>query len=383
MSTKKNRKFNICSILLAVSLVCLLGLVAFQAQQNSVLNRDLDGIATIEVVSSGVQRIAKLELEGSNDSNLMAELETSILTLASKDGESIYFTGSEEITELLQTYTNEFSAFFNVVAMYRVDGNRDSLFVASEYHYVLSEQLIQLISAYNAHTASTITTVKLALIVNAAVILLFLAKILLNTRTELQKNKQLSKEIYIDASTGVYNRAKCQEILKMPPQEDVLGERAIVIFDLNDLKKTNDSLGHRAGDDLIFSFAHQLKEAVHVVSPDLFVGRYGGDEFIAFFESTVAEDVERYLKKVDDLILQFNESQNKPFTLSCAAGYAITSEETRMVTTRELFDVADANMYENKMMMKARKRQEEAAKEIEEAKLSMTSVESDLAKNKA
>ena len=52
-----------------------------------------------------------------------------------------------------------------------------------------------------------------------------------------------------------------------------------LFFDLNDLKEVNDTLGHIAGDTLIMNFAHIIRTSI--TSKRYFVGRYGGDEFIA------------------------------------------------------------------------------------------------------
>ena len=51
---------------------------------------------------------------------------------------------------------------------------------------------------------------------------------------------------------------------------------SLIYFDLNDLKRTNDTLGHAAGDALLAKFARILLS--HVRESDC-VGRMGGDEF--------------------------------------------------------------------------------------------------------
>ncbi|MFI3175333.1 MAG: GGDEF domain-containing protein [Bacillota bacterium] len=381
MRSKKTGKVNMCFILLVASLLSMLGLVSLNLYTNSILDKDSSGITKIELISSSVQRISKLELEGSDDTSLVLELEGVMSSLVPANGESQYFVKSEEVALSLQMYRDEFNVFFDAIEQFRVDGNRDALFTASEYHYGISEALIEELSAYNEERSGSAQTINLFMIANIILIFGCMAKIFFNTHLEIAKSKELSKEMYMDTATGVFNRAKCQQILKKLPHGEAVKERAIVIFDLNDLKKTNDSLGHRAGDELISDFAEQLRGATHVVSEELFLGRYGGDEFIAFFESTDESEVQLYLKEVDALIERFNEINNKPFTLSCAAGYAITSEETKMVSTRELFDVADGNMYENKIAMKARKKQEEYIKEREKMEESLA--ESDSAESKA
>ena len=49
------------------------------------------------------------------------------------------------------------------------------------------------------------------------------------------------------------------------------------MFDMNNLKQINDSLGHAAGDSAIQNFARMLRLSV---PEHYFVGRFGGDEFL-------------------------------------------------------------------------------------------------------
>ncbi len=223
------------------------------------------------------------------------------------------------------------------------------LFEASEYHYTISSTITKELTGHIDDLSATTHVTTNILIADAIIVGLLIIKIFISTHKELQKNKELSKEMFIDTSTGVFNRAKCQEILKSAVTQENFKERAVIIFDLNDLKKTNDNLGHRAGDELISSFAAQLKKATRVSNEEIFVGRYGGDEFMAYLASVEESDVKRYLDEVDFLLQEFNDTQGKPFQLSCAAGYSITIMETRSRTIRELFDEADVRMYQIKL----------------------------------
>lgn len=65
------------------------------------------------------------------------------------------------------------------------------------------------------------------------------------------------------------------------------------MFDLNDLKLTNDTYGHVMGDKLIITFANVLKETIGYFN---FVGRFGGDEFIAVMYNTSKNDVRKFFK---------------------------------------------------------------------------------------
>ena len=84
------------------------------------------------------------------------------------------------------------------------------------------------------------------------------------------KNKLLEHRAYTDAHTGLPNKSACKELLG---NKEIISEpTACIMFDLNNLKTVNDTMGHSAGDQLILNFARLLRN----VSPEKdFVGRYG------------------------------------------------------------------------------------------------------------
>ena len=72
-----------------------------------------------------------------------------------------------------------------------------------------------------------------------------------------QANKLLEQRAYTDARTGLPNRSACKEILNN--NEIISSPTACIIFDLNNLKFINDTMGHSAGDRLIVKFAGLLR----------------------------------------------------------------------------------------------------------------------------
>ncbi len=99
-----------------------------------------------------------------------------------------------------------------------------------------------------------------------------------------------------DSLTGLANRAYFHELVVShvttgEPGRDV----ALVIFDLDDFKSVNDTLGHPVGDGLLYAAAERLRE---VVGDTVKIGRFGGDEFMLFFDdvadpSAFPEDLQR------------------------------------------------------------------------------------------
>lgn len=161
-----------------------------------------------------------------------------------------------------------------------------------------------------------------------------------------KKNKQLEKQAFLDLHTGLPNKSKCEEIFRT--SQFITDSTACIMFDLNNLKKVNDTLGHSVGDQLILNFARLLRNAVP--SND-FVGRYGGDEFIAVIYNTTKDEVTDILRQLDKEISEFNEL-GKAFKISYAHGCAFSSDYENC-TLRTLFDKADKNMYNNKQAEKA------------------------------
>ena len=59
-------------------------------------------------------------------------------------------------------------------------------------------------------------------------------------------------------------------------QDTIVEPTVCIMFDLNNLKTANDTMGHSARDRLIMDFTRLLRS---VILDKDFVGRYGGDEF--------------------------------------------------------------------------------------------------------
>ena len=81
-----------------------------------------------------------------------------------------------------------------------------------------------------------------------------------------------------DPMTRLPNRALWQATLdEMAERQARTGNRfGLLLLDIDDLKRTNDSLGHDAGDALLCAFARCLAA---LAPPDAVLGRLGGDEF--------------------------------------------------------------------------------------------------------
>lgn len=156
-------------------------------------------------------------------------------------------------------------------------------------------------------------------------------------------NNQMQALAYKDSLTGVKNKAAWGDASGRLMREMDGGSPvfAVAVFDVNDLKMTNDSLGHEAGDEL-------LKKACSAIcrfyahSP---VFRIGGDEFAAILEGQDYENRE-------DILARFRAEFAKPDgEVRVASGMA---EYTPGLDSSfsDVFCRADDAMYENKRWIK-------------------------------
>lgn len=162
----------------------------------------------------------------------------------------------------------------------------------------------------------------------------------------------LAMMAYKDALTGLYNRAKCQQIFEVLDKGN--NDYAIVSIDLNGLKLANDNYGHNAGDALIKTFATVLKEAFAGIGTAI---RVGGDEFVAIIRSEHVTEVDAAITKMEKM--QKTRSSELPIPLEAAYGIAYNHEllnstkENNRVEAEKVYHLADERMYAMKAAMKS------------------------------
>ena len=158
---------------------------------------------------------------------------------------------------------------------------------------------------------------------------------------EAERNS-LIKSAYTDDLTQLSNRRYCSEYMQKVNNEQI-SDYAVVCFDLNNLKVTNDTYGHAKGDLLIKSAADVILETFGACGV---VGRMGGDEFIAILKTAYKEEIENLLKKFCTNMARKNQEEPE-LNLSISYGYA-SSNEAAEKKIEKIYQIADDRMYANK-----------------------------------
>lgn len=333
-------------VLIGLIFILTFNLAQHQAKLNNV-SRDLKNI---EYLNAGSQRLVKLvALEhGVGMSNTyLSESFHSFLTPTDKD--SLKVLQDKDTLKLAQEVLENWKLVERLVL--EKETNTSDLYLASDNLYYKMTDLMVTADSQSTHIQEKVFTIEVTIGLLFICLCVLILRDMLSVRTELNLNKSLMALASVDSATGIYNRSKCQEILKSTSNAPKK-KSAIIVFDLNDLKKTNDTFGHKAGDSLIYTFAYALQQAATIHTEKPFVGRYGGDEFIIQYDGIEHEDeLKHLLKELHHIVGKINEKENK-FQISFAMGYAI-NEEGNPLSSRELFEQADEKMYLNKEYMKS------------------------------
>lgn len=160
-----------------------------------------------------------------------------------------------------------------------------------------------------------------------------------------------NRQITIDKLTGLNNRGEFDQQLKKRAEQISDSNWGMLMLDVNDFKKINDSFGHIVGDDALWETADILRRALG--KSKLLLARYGGDEFAVIGEWRDEEGACAAITAVENEVEAFNKEAGKEYKLSFSMGYAMWSE---VDTIEQLIKKADERMY----LVKARKKREAA-----------------------
>ena len=293
------------------------------------------------LVRGKTQRIIKLEDARLSQDEMIADVEGYI--------EGLRF-GSEELNlvsladKAFQAKMEELDDYFDtlkqeIYLVRQVGYENTNIIEKSEIFFSLCDVATGLAESYSQRIATRLKQFELMTIADIVVLVIMILYELFKAFRYAKANRELKSKIYLDEATGLPNKNKCEEILTLEVDQNM----AICVFDLNNLRIINNQQGHERGDLYINSFAKCLRKGV---DENQYVGRYGGDEFIAFFKDVTREDVKRNLENIKRVCDHYTE-----MPLSYAAGFAYSNDFLGL-TMRDLFCQADKNMYIDKNQAK-------------------------------
>jgi diguanylate cyclase (GGDEF)-like protein len=162
--------------------------------------------------------------------------------------------------------------------------------------------------------------------------------LLVQSKTKETHNALLYKS-YHDAMTNLYNRAYFDEAMQKYNNNPVL-PMALMLCDLNTLKKVNDQYGHFYGDQMIKNVANVLLD---YTSKHDKVIRYGGDEFVLFLPYKNHKEALDLKQTFLDVIKTI-----KVHDVAIKLAIGVASKKDINEPMQSLFNRAEAMMYDDK-----------------------------------
>jgi diguanylate cyclase (GGDEF)-like protein/PAS domain S-box-containing protein len=175
--------------------------------------------------------------------------------------------------------------------------------------------------------------------------------LLVNTTDQKRLEAQLVHDALHDSLTGLANR-----VLFADHVERALASRrrgrtkvALLFLDLDNFKVVNDTLGHRAGDQLLIEVACRLSDTIR--AGDV-AARQGGDEFTVLLDRVNGvEEAAASAERLATALRRPVELEGLTIMIGVSIGIALAGDED---SADGLLSHADAAMYEAKAQGKAR-----------------------------
>jgi diguanylate cyclase (GGDEF)-like protein len=157
----------------------------------------------------------------------------------------------------------------------------------------------------------------------------------------------LTNAAYMDKLTGLYNRKYISEVLEVEFKraKALHSPFSVILFDIDNFKKVNDTYGHDGGDYVLSELGAQVK-ASGLRERDL-AGRYGGEEFMVVLtnstEGQAQEVAERIRKKIETHEFMYAD-QRIPVTVSMG----VASLKKDYAESGDIYKASDKALYESK-----------------------------------
>ena len=159
--------------------------------------------------------------------------------------------------------------------------------------------------------------------------------------------QMLESRISLDPLTGLNNRGQLLRYIAQSTSLFREGKRTyVMMIDVNDFKKINDTYGHAEGDKALTVISSSLKKAAGSVSANVFVSRYGGDEFVFIIHSEESDIPEKLVGSIRTYLLEGSKKAGLPNAITVAIGYDELKREGD--SFKDCLERADQNCYLDK-----------------------------------
>ena len=159
-----------------------------------------------------------------------------------------------------------------------------------------------------------------------------------------EKKKELENKADTDLLTGLNNKLATERKIKEYMTRNPDKQSMMFLFDIDNFKKINDTMGHAFGDEVLRSLGIQIGGIFR--ASDI-VGRIGGDEFMVFLKDIATdENILKEAEKVETFFKGFQAGEYVKYKATASIGVAIFPQEGEDFET--LYKAADQGLYKAK-----------------------------------
>lgn len=159
--------------------------------------------------------------------------------------------------------------------------------------------------------------------------------------------KSTDDQISTDPLTKLNNRGQLTRYVSQENNLRIDGRSTYVIMiDINDFKKINDSFGHSEGDRALVIVAQALVQSIRSSNMPMFLGRYGGDEFILIVHPAKYDELKALTEEIRKNISERCKREERPYIISVGIGYDELLKEPD--TYAKCVQRADSKLYLDK-----------------------------------
>lgn len=165
---------------------------------------------------------------------------------------------------------------------------------------------------------------------------------------------QLERMARTDMLTGLANRRDITERLVMEAARCERHERpfAVILYDIDNFKRVNDTWGHKAGDEVLIRVAEAIKSVLRVSDV---CARWGGEEFLVFCPDTELDRALVVAERCRDAVERSYVSvRDEAVSVTISGGVCSCTEVSHPVDWEQMVLKADTAMYVAKMSKKNR-----------------------------
>ena len=286
-----------------------------------------------------------------------------MLMFAVLSAESFYHAHNNGKVSNVWIYTTLLITFMFILSNYMVLGNDRSVTILAIFYVILPVifmlpihhiglfEIISLvvfeITTTYAKGFDTVIGGSIICAVSLIASLILGQEILKNKLSNIIELAKSKNDSNCDGLTGIPNRRRVNEYAAKA-FSNPLGF-AVAMFDVDNFKLYNDTYGHTRGDDALIKVAQALNDVASKYG--VFVGRYGGEEFLLIVEgqaaSAISIIVDDCMRAVRSLHIQHKHNSNHGY-VTLSAGYADRSQVKDAEDVTDVIKAADTAQYQAK-----------------------------------